>query len=249
MSNIITAKLVEGEGYRTESLWQWDYGQVLQFIEEDLPDTYEVHFSNTKHGDAVKMIGDASGVSIPDMMLVTGQTVFVWLYLHTGDSDGETEYQITIPVKNRARPVEDQPTPVQQSLIEQALAALNIAVAQCNADVSHFPIVIEDYWCVWNEAEQQWVSTGTKAQGEKGDNAYVYIKYSHNEPTADSDMTDVPDRFMGVATGNSATAPEHYTDYSWYQIKGDQSVTFGDDDNGNVYVDYIEISDATGVSF
>ena len=58
------------------------------------------------------------------------------------------------------------------------------------------------------------------AQGEQGDNWYVYIKWSSAQPTADSDMGDIPDAWMGVYGGASATAPTHYTDYAWYEVKG-----------------------------
>ena len=61
-------------------------------------------------------------------------------------------------------------------------------------------------------------------QGEKGDDgtsAYMWIKYSANQPTADSDMTDTPSAWIGVYSGTSETAPIHYTDYSWYQFKGE----------------------------
>lgn len=57
-------------------------------------------------------------------------------------------------------------------------------------------------------------------QGEQGDNWYVYIRWASAEPTADADMGTVPDAWMGVYAGVSATAPTHYTDYAWYEVKG-----------------------------
>lgn len=58
------------------------------------------------------------------------------------------------------------------------------------------------------------------AQGEQGDNWFVYIKWASAQPTADSDMGDIPDAWMGVYGGASSTAPTHYTDYAWYEVKG-----------------------------
>ena len=58
------------------------------------------------------------------------------------------------------------------------------------------------------------------AQGEQGDNWFVYIKWASVQPTSDADMGDIPDAWMGVYGGASATAPTHYTDYQWYKIKG-----------------------------
>lgn len=63
------------------------------------------------------------------------------------------------------------------------------------------------------------------AKGDKGDNSYVWIKYSSNNPTQDSDMYDTPDDWMGVYSGNSASPPTSYTAYKWFDTKGDKGDT------------------------
>ena len=127
--NVITAKLRGTRDARTTPLWQYDYGQILRFSGVSLPNTYEVHFSNTKdRGTAKTSIGNTDGVSIPDEYLISGKSIFAWIYLHTGDNDGETEYRIEIPVIKRAMPNDDPPTPQEQSAITQAIAALDAAV-------------------------------------------------------------------------------------------------------------------------
>ena len=70
--------------------------------------------------------------------------------------------------------------------------------------------------------------------GQDGTSAYVYIRYSANEPTADSDMKSEPDAWMGIYSGSSSTAPTAYTSYTWYKIKGENgggggSVTVDDE--------------------
>ena len=57
--------------------------------------------------------------------------------------------------------------------------------------------------------------------GTDGVDAYVHIKYSANQPTQDSDMTDTPSAWMGILTDSTQTASTTYTDYAWYKIKGD----------------------------
>jgi hypothetical protein len=57
-------------------------------------------------------------------------------------------------------------------------------------------------------------------QGIPGRGAYLHIKWSAAEPTADGDMKDTPDEWIGLCTNNNATAPEAYTDYAWYLYKG-----------------------------
>ena len=67
------------------------------------------------------------------------------------------------------------------------------------------------------------VTNGVK--GDTGDQTYVWIRYSHAYPTADSDMGTSPDEWIGIYSGTSTTAPTHYTDYTWYQFKGDTGAT------------------------
>lgn len=128
-TNIVTAAFGAFKVTRTRQLYQYDYGQILRFAGIDLPDAYTVHFSNRQiGGDSVKQVGGADGVQIPDEMLTSGQNVYAWVFLHTGADDGETMYAVTIPVQQRPKPTEEEPTPVQQGLIEQAIAALNAGV-------------------------------------------------------------------------------------------------------------------------
>ena len=167
--NTIELQLEEGKVTVAGSLYQYDYGQRLILLGVELPVAYEVHFSNDTFGNSKTSIGDASGVDIPDEYLLNGNDIHVWLFLHEGESDGETEYHGILHVVKRAQPTDQAPTPVQQSAIDQAIAALHAAVAQCEADVEKYPVVIEGYWCVWDEETQQYVSTGAKAKGDKGD--------------------------------------------------------------------------------
>lgn len=134
--NIIKAVYNDTGRYKTVPLYQYDYGQILQIEGAELPTAYEVHFSNTLHGAATTQIGDADGVSIPDMYLLKDQAIYAWLYLHTGEDDGETEFMITIPVNHRSKAEDVPPTPVQQSVIEEAIAVLNQAVEDVG---EHFP--------------------------------------------------------------------------------------------------------------
>lgn len=111
------------------ALWQWDQGQILQIVGLDLPDAYQVEFSNQPvRGTAAPMIGGVGGVEIPDVYLTTGKPVYAFVVLHAGEDDRETEYKITIPVNARPQPTDVQPTPEQQSVIDQLIAALNAGV-------------------------------------------------------------------------------------------------------------------------
>ena len=129
----VTKVRFSGHSATAEPLYQYDYGQILSFCGVDLPDSYEVHFAKEGDAQTVSVLGDSSGVLIPDMYLTTAKTVYAWLFLHEGEDDGETEYKVTIPVLARPEPSETQPTPVQQDIITQAIAAMQAAQTEFDA--------------------------------------------------------------------------------------------------------------------
>lgn len=75
------------------------------------------------------------------------------------------------------------------------------------------------------------------ADGVDGTSAYLYIRYSHTQPTQDSDMGATPDDWMGIYSGTSSTPPTAYTDYAWYKIKGETGSV------QNIYATTIPMSD------
>lgn len=129
----VTKVRFSGHSATAEPLYQYDYGQILSFCGVDLPDSYEVHFAKEGDAQTVSVLGNSSGVLIPDMYLTTAKTVYAWLFLHEGEDDGETEYKVTIPVLARPEPSEAQPTPVQQDIITQAIAAMQAAQSEFDA--------------------------------------------------------------------------------------------------------------------
>ncbi len=133
VDNVLRIAFKGKTSIESKPLYQYDYGQKIKFVDLELPNSYEVHFSNRQKGTSITQIGNADGVLIPDMYLESGLPVYVWVFLHTGQSDGETEYMVTIPVIQRAAPSEDEPTPQQESAIGQAVQALNSAVASISS--------------------------------------------------------------------------------------------------------------------
>lgn len=120
-----------------QPLWQWDYGQVLVIKGVTLPESFEVHWTDKTSGTTTTTLGQTvdgvSSVEVPDVYLESGNNIFAYVYLHETESDGETEYKVTIPVLPRPRPVHETPTPVQQTEIEQLIARLETAVESAEA--------------------------------------------------------------------------------------------------------------------
>lgn len=139
----ITIHMSRGRVAQTGNLFQYDYGQKLVIAGVELPTAYEVHFSNTDIGNSKTQIGDSTGVTIPDEYLLSGEKIHVWIYLHDGESDGETEYHGIINVTKRAKPTDQAPTPVQQSVIDQAIAALNAGVTEVEGIAEGIPQTID----------------------------------------------------------------------------------------------------------
>lgn len=125
--------------FMTRPVYQYDYGQELRFEEfPNLPSAFEMHFAHKGDSQSVTQIGLDGSVMIPDIFLTKPLVVSCWLYLHDDITDGETRYEIEIPVKARAEITDSEPTPVEQSAIDQAIAALDVAVERCEAAVDEF---------------------------------------------------------------------------------------------------------------
>lgn len=129
MSNIITAYLGPCPTATTEKRYQYDQGQILMFAGVSLPAAYQVDFSNNpRSGDSITQIGTADeGVSIPDEYFLSGKPVYAFVVLTDGDGV-TTEYRVEIPVIARPARTDEEPTPEEQTAIDQAIAALNTAV-------------------------------------------------------------------------------------------------------------------------
>lgn len=67
------------------------------------------------------------------------------------------------------------------------------------------------------------VTNGIK--GDKGDSWYVHFKWASQEPTADSQLSDKPDNWIGIYSGTASTAPTSYSSYTWYEYKGEKGDT------------------------
>lgn len=68
--------------------------------------------------------------------------------------------------------------------------------------------------------------TTPSIRGAAGVSNYVFIKYASQQPSANGDMHDTPDDWMGIYSGTSPVAPTSYTSYTWYKIKGDNTYTY-----------------------
>ena len=64
------------------------------------------------------------------------------------------------------------------------------------------------------------------AKGDKGDNAYTWVKYASQKPTESShSMSDLPDDWRGEYNGPLSEAPTDWKQYKWFKHKGEKGDT------------------------
>lgn len=77
----------------------------------------------------------------------------------------------------------------------------------------------------YNDGTSSTVTFQDGVKGNQGQQTYVWFKWADDYPTADADMQNNVGAYIGVYSGISSSAPTHYTDYVWYQYKGDTGDT------------------------
>ena len=115
-------------------LHQWDYGQILEVHDDDLPALVEIHFACAGMDEAVvrscsNLAGVASAV-IPDHCLEQIAPVVAWVYGIDGTA-GQTLRTIVMPVIRRTKPapagsvptyISDKYTELVSAIAEQVYA-------------------------------------------------------------------------------------------------------------------------------
>lgn len=218
MSNIIIADFSESADIKTEAMYQYDFGQILKIEGVTLPNSYEVHFCNRLTGGALVMIGGPDGVEIPDELFTTGLEIYAWTFVMDGEDSGKTILKATIPIIKRAMPTEEQPTPHQQSVINQLIGLMEESVdevetlaAQAEANVSHYPTIINGEWAVWDASTEAWVSTGVDAHGNGIASVSVDPLTYEMTITFDDGSTYVTDSLRGPQGPTGPAGPQGET--------------------------------------
>ena len=121
-------------------LTQWDRGQKLKILWDDMPEKFQVHFSSRGSSEAV--VAEAKGesgqaiVDIPDALLKSSADIFTWLYISESLKVGESIKRGVLYVRPRAKPhtAIDDLEKSQQEILEDILAKINENVNHIKAD-------------------------------------------------------------------------------------------------------------------
>lgn len=86
--------------------------------------------------------------------------------------------------------------------------------------------LVDTYRIRFNDSTSQTYTITNGEKGDKGDNTYTWIKYASQKPTESShSFGDVADNWIGIYFGSSSLAPTDWTQYEWFQIKGEKGDT------------------------
>lgn len=215
--NIVTANFSNGgRDSITRKLYQYDYGQKIRIKGLNLPNTFEVHISNNNSAiSAETHIGNKNEIEIPDKFLLSGENIYLWIFLHSTAEDGETRYTIIVPVQKKPKPEEaPEPTSAERSIIDQLIATLESNInemQQTKADINQtaatmksdfqqtidtvndviikYPKIVDNYWQIYDIENQIWVDTGIKALAVDGV-GIENIVYNNNNYTITINLTD-----------------------------------------------------------
>ena len=122
---------------RIDTAYFYNNGILFKPTDLDLPASYQVHWADSPQASTtLETIGTAEGAPIPDDLWNRSRVIYGWIYLHPTEDSGVTGYEVRIYKNVRAgMPDGTEPTPAEQSTIDQAISALNTAVAKTAQDV------------------------------------------------------------------------------------------------------------------
>lgn len=164
--NVILAPLSGRTVCTTKTVYQYNQGMVLRLLGIDLPQAYTVDFANSVTGSSISRVGGADGAPIPDQFFVPGSTIHAWVVL-SGTGYAVTRYHIMIPISPRAVRTNEEPTPSQQSALDEAIAVLNDGVETVEGIAEGIPQTIQDALTAAKESGEFDGPKGDK--GDKGD--------------------------------------------------------------------------------
>ena len=138
MNNAIKANIKsQDQTTFTRSVWQYDYGQILQITGAELPPAVEVQFSlHEKSGETITRVATTTDgvteVQIPNELLKRDGCkgdYFIYAYIFVSDEkSGNTKYKIAIAVRKRPKPEEPTDEPEQEeNLFHATVVAVNAA--------------------------------------------------------------------------------------------------------------------------
>ena len=234
---------------RIDTAYFYNNGIIFKPTDIDLPASYPVHWADSPQASStLETIGTAEGAPIPDDLWNRSRVIYGWIYLHPTEDSGITAYEVRIYKNVRAGlPDGTEPTPAEQSTIDQLIGALNSAVEQTGEDVESA-----------EQARDDAITARNNAQGF-AENAQSSANASSHSATASSGSAQSAAQSAESAARSASEAEQDRMDADRYARASAQSadraeqaantagwVDFYVDENG--YLHYVK-ADSTGLDF
>ena len=110
-----------------------------------------------------------------------------------------------------------------QTLIAELAEALDGHGGITSFDLTSTEGRVKTYTITFADQTQTTVQISDSEQGLQGLQTYVHIRYSAAYPV--TTILTTANRYVGIYTGTSATAPTNAAQYTWYEWKGQQGDT------------------------
>lgn len=141
-TNVTQVFFEQNETYKkTNNLWQYDYGQILEINGLNLPKVVNIDFSLTDgKGESITQVGMTNNgittVKIPNILLKNENaqkdySVYAFVYISDGEK-GNTVRKVIIPVRNRPVP-KDVVTPEEEKIFDEVVKEVNKAAERAEA--------------------------------------------------------------------------------------------------------------------
>ena len=227
---------------RIDTAYFYNNGIVFKPTDIDLPASYQVHWADSPQAaTTLETIGTAEGAPIPDDLWNRSRVIYGWIYLHPTEDSGVTGYEVRIYKNVRAGlPDGTEPTPAEQSTIDQLIGALNSAVEQTAEDVESASQSAQSAETAKDDAEGYASNAQLSAiqASNSASSAYQNAQASaRNASEAEQDRIDA-DRYARASAQSADRAEQAANTAGW--------VDFYVDENG--YLHYVK-AESTGLDF
>lgn len=220
--------------------YQYDARQILVISGLELPEYYEVDFCNVGDTQTITAIATADGVAIPDNLLLTGEKIKAYIVVQ-GEDEGavETRFEVTIPINKRPERSDIEPTPSEQSQIDEIIAALNDGVNRAETAAGN----AEGY--ATNASNSAGDASGYATAAENAKDAAVIAQGKAEDAQEKAETAQGKAEDAQTAAESAASSISGYTSQieqntndiaDIKQAMQAGSITFTDTGNGNIVI-------------
>lgn len=116
-TNIVEIKVKNQSIIRSRPLYQWDSGQILKVIDQEIPDNTEVQFGSACLQPSVPAFMVGNQVNIPQAVMDQAMEITAYMVIVEPDSE-TTVKEIRIPIKPKPKPSDYVPDEEEPSIMQ-----------------------------------------------------------------------------------------------------------------------------------